>query len=212
MAKDFRTIASYGRGKPRFKPQPRVLVICEDSKSCIIYLNEAARYYRAELQVEMIHCGHTDPQGIVREAVRRARNYDHVYCVVDRDSHPLFAEAEQLAREHHERVTLKPSYPCYEFWLLLHFRKVRRPYLRTATRSPGECVVRELCVEPEMEGYAKGNARGLFLRLIPKMADANRRAVEVLAEAVADGNPNPSTRLHELLQEFERLGLPTPVT
>jgi hypothetical protein len=38
-----------------------------------------------------------------------------------------------------------------------------------------------------------------------------RRAVEVLAEADADGNPNPSTRLHELLEEFQKLGTPSLV-
>ena len=212
MARDPRTIASYGRSRPRFKPQPRVLVICEDSKSAVTYLQEAAYYYRAHLEVEVTHCGRTDPQGIVGEAVRCGRTYDHVYCAIDRDSHPLFAAAEQLAREHKAKVTLKASFPCYEFWLLLHFRKVRRPYNKTAKHSAGDLVCRDLCAEEGMSDYAKGVPKGLFLRLLPRLDEARKRAAEVLTEADADGNPNPSTRLHELLGEFEKLGTPLPAT
>lgn len=211
MPRNPRTINSYGRPRPRFKAQPRVLVICEDSKSALTYLREAARYYRADLQVEVTHCGRTDPQGIVGEAVRHARKYDHVYCAIDRDEHPLFAAAEQLAREHRAKVTMKASFPCYEFWLLLHFRKARRPYIKTAKHSAGDLACRDLCAEDGMLNYDKGDPKGLFLTLLPRLDDAMRRAVEVLAEADADGNPNPSTRLHELLEEFQKLGTPSLV-
>lgn len=212
MARNPRTIVSYGRSRPRFKPQPRVLVICEDSKSSVTYLQDAASYYRAHLEVEVTHYGRTDPQGIVGEAIRRSRNYDHVYCAIDRDSHPLFAAAEQLAREHKVKVTLNASFPCYEFWLLLHFRKVRRPYNKTAKHSAGDLVCMDLCAEEGMSEYAKGAPKGLFLRLLPRLDEAKKRAAEVLAEANADGNPNPSTRLHELLLKFEKLGSPLPAT
>ncbi len=208
MASMNRSITSFRRTKARFQPQPRVLVICEDSKSCVTYLQEAARYYRADLQVKILHCGRTDPQGIVAEAIKLAVAYDHVYCAIDRDDHPLFDATEQRIRDLNANVKLRPSFPCYEFWLLLHFGKVRSPYTKSGSHSAGELCVRDLCAKAEMATYAKGNPSGIFQHLLPRLLDAKRWAAEVLLEAEADGARNPSTTLHQLLETFESLGMP----
>lgn len=67
-----RSALSFKRGKPRFKPQPQILIICEDSRSAKTYLEEAAIYFRASAKVEITHCGYTDPKGIVQYAIRRS--------------------------------------------------------------------------------------------------------------------------------------------
>jgi hypothetical protein len=102
--------------QPRFKQFPTVLAICEDSKSGLKYLNDASFHFRASLKIEVSHCGKTDPKGIVKEALKHQKKFDHVYCVIDRDAHPNFHEAIALAKTSN-KVSIIASYPCFEFWL-----------------------------------------------------------------------------------------------
>ena len=46
--------------------------------------------------------------------------YDAVWCVFDVDEHPQIADARQMARAN--GIELAISNPCFELWLLLHFR------------------------------------------------------------------------------------------
>ena len=60
-----------------------------------------------------------------------------------------------------------------------------------------------------MKGYEKGVTKGLFAKLQRAPFDAARqRAPRVLADAMASGNMNPSTRLHELMDLMEKMGEP----
>src|SRR5688572_27426460 len=115
------------RNPARFQPQARTLVITEDSRSGKVYLQEAAQYFRANLRIEIIHSGYTDPVGIVTQAIKRAKVYDQVICAIDRDTHANFNPAIALARNA-PKVKVLASYPCFEYWLLLHFSASRRPY------------------------------------------------------------------------------------
>ena len=203
-----RTSSSYARNKPKYKPEPRVLVICEDSKSCLVYLDDAARHFRANFQVEIIHADRTDPLGIVSIAINRQNSYDKVFCAIDRDGHKGFNEALAMADLHKTKVRVIVSYPCYEYWLLLHFKKSRKPYVAAGSRSPGDVLVNDLQLEEGMAGYAKGGTENVFKKLESRLPDAIERASQVLTEASMDGALNPSTRLHELILEFRELGSP----
>jgi RloB-like protein len=204
-----RSANSFKRPKPRFKPQARVLVLCEDSKSCLQYLKDAARHFRSYAEVEIAHIG-TDPRNIVQEAINRKRNFDTVYCAFDRDRHERFDEALTLAAANTDKVVVIASYPCYEFWLLLHFGRTRKPYSGVGSNSAGDLLVRDLCQREGMGGYDKGNSQALFERLLSKLPDARNWSAAVLAEAIDVNELNPSTRLHELIARFEELGTPQP--
>ena len=201
----------FERKKPSLKTQARVLVICEDTKSSLQYLKDAAYHFRAYAEVDIVHCGKNDPLNIVKEAIERQRNFDNVYCAIDRDTHENFDEALALAKLHKKKISIIASYPCYEFWLLLHFQKTRKPYTGVGKNSSGDLVLKDLCREPGMESYAKGNSKNLFDQLIDKLSKARQHAVEVMADAIDNGNLNPSTQLHELIQCFELLGTPQPI-
>ncbi|HSV80825.1 MAG TPA: RloB family protein [Ramlibacter sp.] len=202
-----RKASSFARMGARFKPQPRILVLCEDSKSSLTYLREAAQHFRCHISVEISHIGNTDPRGIVAEAKRRQSDYEAVYCAFDRDDHASFDEALAHAA-HKPSVAVVPSYPCYEYWLLLHFRKTRKPYASSGNRSAADQLIHDLRSEDDMGSYAKGEPGGLFERLLERLPDARVRAAEVLEHAQRDGSLNPSTRLHELIALFESLSKP----
>ena len=202
-----RARSRFDRTEPSFKPQSRVLVICEDTKSSKNYLQDAAVYFRAHAEVEIYHCGKNDPKGIVEVAVKRQRNFDHVYCVIDRDDDKKFDAALNQAVAN-AKVTVIASYPCYEYWLLLHFGKTRKAYVGVGNHSSGDLLVKDLCKKEGMGGYDKGASRNLFDDLLLRLPGARKFAKETLAEALADNGLNPSTRLHELIDLFEVLGTP----
>jgi hypothetical protein len=175
------------------------------------YLYDAARHFRANFQVEIVHVDKTDPLGIVSAAINRQNSYEKVFCAIDRDRHEGFNEALAMADLHKTKVRIIVSYPCYEYWLLLHFKKSRKPYVAAGGRSPGEVLVHDLQLEEGMAGYAKGGKENVFKKLESRLQDAIERASQVLTEAGMDGALNPSTRLHELILEFKELGNPTPI-
>lgn len=190
-------------------PTPTTLVLSEDSKSSKNYLEDAKLSFRAQLKVKVAHAGVTDPIGITKAGIREARRFDKVFCVLDRDEHHGFDDAMRLAAPV-ENLFVIPSHPCFEYWLLLHFQFSRRPYARAGNKSPADCLLDDLRAIPELRSYSKGSTEGLFAVLAGRMDDATRHAIRSLEQSREDGNPNPSTKLHELIAEIRRLGAVIP--
>jgi hypothetical protein len=198
---------SFARAKSRYKPQPTVLVICEDSKSGKRYLEDASLHFRANVHVQISHCGKTDPLGIVKEAIDNRKKFEQIYCVIDRDTHQNFTEALSKVKNNNS-IQMIVSYPCYEFWLLLHFGPRRKPYAPAGKYSAAEQLIKDLQYYPEFTRYDKGQDMSVFVLLKDKLANARKCAPKILEEAVKSGEMNPSTRIHELLDYFEKLGEP----
>jgi len=155
-------------------------------------------------------CG-SDPKSIVRHAKKRYREekeagdrFDKVYCVFDRDTHAGYAEAlDAIAR-----ATPKDTYiaitsiPCFEYWLLLHFRYTTKPYEPAPGQSACSQVIADL--KQYLPDYAKGQV-ALFSRLIDQLNDAKHNAQRVLQAAGIDRSANPSTRVHELIDFLQNI-------
>lgn len=206
-----RFTSRFDRKKPSLKQQARILVICEDTKSSRIYLEDATRHFRAQAEIDIVHSGKNDPLNIVAEAVRRRRDFDKIYCVIDRDSHEGFDQALRLANANAAQVVVIASYPCYEYWLLLHFCKTSKPYAPAGKNSSGDLLIKDLRKKDGMADYAKGDSKSIFDSLVLMLPTARRHATERMVEAIDDGSLDPSTRLHELINLFEELGKPQPV-
>lgn len=199
-----RTGKSFNRSKPNRAPQPTILIICEDSQSSRNYLEDASIHFRVRAKVEVTHCGKTDPKGIVEEAIQRRSKFDKVFCVVDRDTHPGWDEAMRLAKGS-EGIEIISSFPCFEFWLILHFNGNRKPYAVKGNKSPADCCISDLKKCESMQQYEKGKFKKIFQSLIGRLDDASKRSRDILRDAVATNDFNPSTRLHELISFFEML-------
>ncbi|WP_252991162.1 RloB family protein [Streptomyces viridosporus] len=97
-----------------------------------------------------------DPVSVVRHAAgerTRARDhYDRTWCVLDVDDFAHLDEALRLARA--ERIDIALSNPCFELWLLLHFRTHSAPVdgFRQAERH----------LLPHHRGYSKAADRFTF--------------------------------------------------
>lgn len=206
-----RSTKSFDRKKSRFKPQPKVLVLCEDSKSGKRYLEEAAFHFRAKAQVEIAHCGVTHPSGIVERAIARQKCFDRVFCALDRDTHLCFDRAIDLAKPH-PKIKVIASVPCFEFWLLLHFGFNRKPFRTVGKSSPGDLVAKSLREKPNMDKYEKGKDISYFALLLGEpFQKARVLAPKILEDVAISGEPNPSTEIHLLMDEFETLSKPQPI-
>ncbi|WP_459207038.1 RloB family protein [Pseudomonas sp. MLB6B] len=207
MARDAK---SFNRRDPRFKQIATVLILCEDSKSGKSYLEDATVHFRSNAKVQVAHCGLTHPLGIVEEAVSKQKNYDRVYCAIDRDTHESFDDALLLAKRH-EKIQVIASYPCFEIWLLLHFGYTRKPFMRAGKRSAADCVSSELKKKSGMEDYEKSANTKYFSQLLGEPFEMARlQAPRVLADAIKNQELNPSTEIHLLINEIEKLSKPSP--
>ena len=66
-----------------------------------------------------------------------------------------------------------------------------------------------LRAEDGMAAYEKGSSNSIFDRLLDRLPIATVNAVRALDAATAEQEMNPSTKLHLLILEFQRLGVPT---
>ena len=200
---------AFSRRGGKFKAQPKVLIICEDSKSGKSYLQVAALHFRAGPTVSITHCGATDPGNIIGHALKHKADYEEVYCVIDRDRHETFDAALKQLKTAPGSSHIQPcvSCPCFEFWLVLHFGYCRPAYQAQGNKSPGDMVVADLRKKAGMEEYAKGSMTGLFAKLLGTPLDnARKHAARVLIDAEQTGEMNPSTTLHLVIGRLEALG------
>ena len=130
------------------------------------------------------------------EAARRAEEddnlaFDAVWCVFDVDDHPQVDDARQMARDN--GIELAISNPCFELWLLLHFRE-----------SPGmqhrEKLVKILCTH--VPGYQK---KVEFKTYSVGYRQAVERAerMDRMAQSIGASGRNPTTGVYQLTKVIE---------
>ena len=133
------------------------------------------------------------------EEIAQGDPYDRVYCVFDRDGHANFEAASERALA--QNLRLARSWPCFEYWLLLHFEFTRAPFSRTERRSPCDNCV--LALGRHVGGYRKAMP-GVFVRLAERLDTAKSHAKRALLDAEGD-EPNPSTEVHQLVEDLQTL-------
>jgi RloB-like protein len=123
-----------GRQTPFREPKPIILIVSEGEKTEPQYFDgfsRACHNPRVEIYVPPEHGVPKTLVEIAKEHQKKAEAdarregddnlaYDSVWCVFDRDDHPHVPDAQQMARDND--IQLSISNPCFELWLLLHFR------------------------------------------------------------------------------------------
>lgn len=194
------------RRKATREPKRRLLVVCEGRVTEPQYLRGLERWVRNNSIEIKIPDKHGVPLTLVKQAVelkesadRQAKHekdrflaYDEVWCVFDVDEHPGLNDARQLAQA--RGIELAVSNPCFELWLLLHFRE-----------SPGARHRDDVLglVAEKLPGYHK-HLR--FDDLARGVDDAERRARALQTQADEEGEPhrNPTTGLYRLTESIGR--------
>lgn len=127
------------RKQAKRDPYDRVLIVCEGKKTEFFYFNELITHYRLNTaNITVDNRSDSAPINVYERAwelyqqsVKDKMPYDRVYCLFDRDTHSTYQSTIQTIQ------TLKrpkgvffavPSVPCFEYWLLLHFKRTAKPY------------------------------------------------------------------------------------
>jgi RloB-like protein len=191
-----------GRRPPFREPRPIILIVCEGEKTEPEYFDGFARACRnARVTIE-IAPEHGVPRTLVttaKEHKKRAEAaakregddnlaYDAVWCVFDVDDHPHVADARQMARDN--GIDLAVSNPCFELWLLLHFRDAPGMQHRDTIRQ---------MLSAHLPGYDKGVEFAAYSAGYPQAA---KRAEQLDKKARDDGESgrNPTTGVYKLTE------------
>jgi hypothetical protein len=136
----------------------------------------------------------------------RARSFDRVVAVFDRDEHHTYHAALQrvaalngrLENDENVKVPFEAvvSVPCFELWLLLHFEDVLAPLHRD------EAVDR---LRTHLADYAKGQGSH-WAATRGRVENAMQRAAALTGagHTAADGS-QPYTNMHELVYRLLHL-------
>lgn len=189
------------RGKAKRPLKPRVIVVTEGEKTEPQYILEFLRLHRAA-NVHVVPTGF-DPRGVVEKAIEQKKvdaigkgnSSARVWAVFDRDEHPRFEEAQQLAKSND--IGVAASNPCFELWAVFHYQDHAAPISTQACQR----LLQGLC-----DGYRAD--RGKLFRDRTAIRDNHSAAVQrgerSLREREEEGDPqgNPSTSMHLLMESI----------
>ena len=142
-----RSRSGTGKSKNRF-PSKRFFIATE-GVSEYIYFKEVKKQLRARNMEVLKPTPQTSPEDIV-ERVRRyrpkkgdIRGEDERWAVIDKDGHDL---PELVARAQRKRLFVADSNPCFEIWLILHFKPLNKLKGLEGSAAVGGCdkVIDEL--------------------------------------------------------------------
>ena len=209
--------AALQRKKRERARNKRFLIVCEGTKTEPHYLQELLDDLHIRPQVVRVAPNDgVSPDRVVAHALALYEEdaltgdaFDQVYCVFDRDRHTTFDAAVQRTKD--LTAAGKPlvaitSTPCFEVWLLLHFRYSDQPFHPAGKKSVGDQVVATLKTMPGFAKYGKGQ-KGVYGQLKDKLADALTHAERLRRHGAAMGSINPTTDADELVKAIQALAI-----
>ena len=209
---------AHKRGKAKQAPYERILIVCEGQKTEPYYLAGLRKELRLNPVNIVIADKRTglDPKKLVEYALeefKRDSDFNHVFCVFDRDKHDTYHAALDIIRTKRLNGVAKlhpiTSIPCFEVWILLHFIYTTAPFQAAAKDSNCALVVRELRKEGLIPGYDKG-AKDVFGLVAERLDDAIANAKKLERHHDGIDKDNPSTKVYELVEHLRGLKRQTP--
>lgn len=201
------------RKSKKIKPFKKVLIVCEGEKTEPHYFQNLIKFLglnSARIQIEINgKCG-SSPKSVVQYAKEKAEKdlkvnpYDKVYCVFDRDRHVTFAEAKQQIKDNAEKLNMEAiiSYPCFEFWMLLHFKDTTTDFGKSGG-SPCDDLIKN-SLSKYIKNYSKGGFKN-FQLLFEKMDIAKKNAKQANQSAKKEAREYATTDVVEIVEFLEKL-------
>ena len=202
-------LSGHGRKKPQRDPYDVVLIVCEGETEEKYFkgLVAALQLNTANVRIPNNTRG-SSPRNVVDFAIseyNETKEFDKVFCVIDKDSHSQYDEALDMVRRKKLRkkhsIHAITSVPCFEFWILLHYRMTTQSFY-SDSGSACETVIHE--VKKYIPKYEKA-ARKLFPMTEKKLDAGIENAEIVLKHCQSAGTDDPSTKIHELVLYLKKL-------
>lgn len=168
---------SFLRRKNKRQPYDRVLITCEGKATEPNYFNDLRSDGNlASANVVVTGQSNSDPLSVVNYGTKLFQDdgdYDRLYCVFDGDRAGTqnFNQALQRIRQLKKegvRARCIVSYPCFEYWLLIHFTCTGKRY---AAAAGSACKDVEKDLKREMTNYAK-TRKDLYTTLKDRLSEA----------------------------------------
>lgn len=145
----------------------------------------------------------TPPLALVRKAIetseRTRDSYDEIWCLFDvewPERHPDLTTALDLAKQNGIKVAA--SNPCFELWLILHFRQ---QYQQLSTEE----AERRRAAEDDSKGKEVEGAKYMDRR---NLAVERAQQLKAMHKEQSRGFPdnNPSSGVYKLLESIRQAG------
>lgn len=177
-----------------------VAIVCEGQKTEDIYFSGIRREFRlTTARLRVVSLG-ADPLRVVQEAESLRDEYDHTWAVFDVEApgahaipHARFSQA--VKRADHLGIRCAISNPCFELWLLLHFRSQTAFINNEAIRAK----VRQCPCEYDAKGFDFAKVWPHHRQAIQNAATLDVRQRTDNAELI---DRNPWTSVHELVAQL----------
>lgn len=205
--REMRQARKLGRKTQSRTSIPRILILTEGLTE-EIYFKTLKKNLKLN-SVEVLKSSYTDSNGIIQDAkskgiksVDNHNEYNYIFCVFDLDTvknKQFLLEIEQYNRKY-EKISssIYPilTFPCIEFWFILHYNCHSAPFSDGQNRSVGENTKVEF--KKYQEEYHETSYKCIDdLALKYKTAMHNAR---VLMEQQMNCNScNPVTNIHQLI-------------
>lgn len=204
-----RKARSLKRAAPSRLPKRKFIIFSEGKNTEPDYFRALERdLIGALLDLEIVGAAGT-PMTIAEKACerlstmkRRGRKQssfeegDQVWAVFDRDEHPRVSEAIERCRV--SGIGLAFSDPCFEVWLILHFRDFDRPDDRHQVQA---------ALSKECSGYdPSGRKTDDFSKIMTELVRAEERAEKQLArrEKESETPSRPFTTVFRLTKAIRK--------
>lgn len=184
--------------------------MCEGDVNEPQYLKGFQAWSKNPLVRVTVAGGEGDPSHVVKRAkslkseaeieARREKDenllFDDVWCLVDVDDHKRLEEVADMAKSN--GIELGISNPCFELWLVLHFRESPGPQDRKFIQAMvGEFV----------EGYEKHVDFALF-KTGYEEAVKRARCIDDDCRKMGELGRNPSTGVYRLTEAIRTFSAP----
>jgi len=190
----------------------KVLIVTEGEKTEPLYLSAVCDYFGLnQANIEIDPKSDSSPTSVVKYAKslinkNKIDPYNHVYCVIDRDTHQDFQQAlDQVAsfKNKDTKLHIILSVPCFEYWILLHFIYTAKPFGVSGDSPCQELIDSEL--KQYIAKYEKGNTSMLTNLVKGQLDIAIANAKRAYNEAIKRGTENPKTEIHILVEYLKNL-------
>ena len=192
-----------GRRPPFRDPKPRILIVSEGDVTEPEYFKGFAKACRNPRVTVEFAPEHGVPRTVVEAARDRKKEaqdqaerekddnlaYDSVWSVFDIDDHPKVCEAQDMARDNDIRLCI--SNPCFELWLLLHFRD--NPGMKHRDK------IHEMLID-HVPNYSKHVDYASYSEGYERAVRARRMDED--AEGAHEPHRNPTTGVYELTESI----------
>lgn len=176
-----------------------VLIVCEGETE-VNYIKSVANYlslHRKRIQIQESPIGN-DPVSITEYAVSKINEdpFDIAYCVFDGIGNNNCAEAIQKVKNQKKEVHCIISYPCFEYWILMHYSKTTRSFQNYDEISKE--------VKKFIKQYKKAQS-DIFDITKDNLEIAIKNSMSTYNQAKSIGNMNPSTQMYIIIQKLIKI-------